>query len=76
MKIMMLAFGPVICYILVTVYAAAHSGIFGSEVLRKQGNVLTEYLIILGMYYALCLLGPTLRKFTALVVIKLGKLYK
>ena len=75
MKLLMLALGPFFSYFLVLLYTAIHSSIF-SGVLRTQGNVFTEYLIILGMYYALCLLGPTLYKCLNLVAFKLKRMYK
>ena len=75
MKLLMLALGPFASYFLVLLYAVIHSTIFDG-VLRIQGDVITEYLIILGMYYALCLLGPTFRKFIKRVVSKLRRMYK
>jgi hypothetical protein len=76
MKLLMLALGPFISYFIVLIYAAVHGSIFGREVLRVQGDVLTEYLIILGMYYTLCLLGPTLRKYLNPVALKVKRMYK
>lgn len=75
MKLLMLALGPFISYFLVLIYTAIHSSIF-SGVLRTQGNVFTEYLIILGMYYIICLFGPTLRKVINLVAFQLKRMYK
>ena len=45
------------------VYAAVMSSYYGgTKWVGDRGHVLTEYLIILQVYYALCLLGPTLYK--------------
>ena len=58
-----LAFGPILCYFILMVYAAVMSSYYGgTKWVGDRDHVLTEYLIILQVYYALCLLGPTLYK--------------
>lgn len=59
MKVLVFAFGPLICYFILLFYVV---------VTVPEGNVLYEYLLIVECYYLLCLLGPSLHKIRNRVV--------
>ncbi len=58
-----LGFGPILCYFILMVYVVVMTSYYdGTKWVGDRGHVLTEYLIILQVYYVLCLFGPTLYK--------------
>jgi len=63
-------FGPIICYLLLVPYAATMSTIYGYSWTRNNSDMSGEFLVIVALYYAVCLLGPTSKAIKKLLPIK------
>jgi hypothetical protein len=69
-------FGPIICYLLLPLYVATMSTIYGYAWISDNSGMLEEYLVIVACYYTLCLLGPTFKAILKAVGYKIKTVYK
>ena len=59
--------GIFICYMLLLPYVATMNTIYGYAWIRQNPNLFDEYLILLSLYYTLCLFGHTIKAIKKLV---------